>query len=73
MHVVLPAMIVHLVNIQKKQEMVVVHCALNAMKGRIKTYQATPRALNVQLAGAMQVVGLLDVMRYHPDHIVGMA
>jgi hypothetical protein len=55
-----------------KQEVVVVHCALNAMKGRIKTYQATPRALNVQLAGAMQVVGLLDVMRYHPDLILTM-
>ena len=46
--------------------------ALNAMKGRIKTQQATPRALNVQLAGAMQVVGLLDVMRYHPDLILTM-
>ena len=28
--------------------------------------------MNVQLAGAMQVVGLLDVMRYHPDHILTM-
>jgi hypothetical protein len=56
-----------------KQEVVVVHCALNARKGRIKSCQATPRALNVQLAGAMQVVGLLGVMRYHPDPIVGMA
>ena len=28
--------------------------------------------MNVQLAGAMQVVGLLDVMRCHPDHILTM-
>ena len=37
-----------------------------------KIYQATPHALYVQLVGAMQVVGLLDVMRYHPDLILTM-
>jgi hypothetical protein len=36
-------------------------------------YQAIQPVFNVQLVGAMQEVGLLDVMRYHPDPIVGMA
>jgi hypothetical protein len=59
----------YLVSINMKQ---VKMAALNAMKGRFKSWQATPRALTVQLAGAMQVVGLLDATLYHPDLILTM-
>jgi hypothetical protein len=59
-----------LVSINMKQVKI---AALTATKGRIKSWQETQHVLTVQLVGAMQVVGLLDVTRYHPDPIVGMA
>ena len=65
-------MIVPLVNTQKKQEMCIHPNVTPVLQDFFKTLQATPRALNVQLAGAMQAVGLLDVMRYHLDHILTM-
>ncbi|MEK9698106.1 MAG: hypothetical protein VW270_20215, partial [Candidatus Poseidoniales archaeon] len=41
-------------------------------KGTFKIYQAIQPVFNVQLAGAMQAVGLLDATRYHPDLILTM-
>ena len=46
--------------------------ALNAMKGRFKSWQATLHALTVQVVGAMQVVDLLNATLYHPDLILTM-
>jgi hypothetical protein len=69
---VVAVMIVPLVNTQKKQEMCIHPNVTPVLQDFFKTLQATPRALNVQRVGAIQVVGLLDATLYHPDHILTM-